>query len=76
MKHDPGKAFKIEKGLLESGHLSGVKTHNIDINVRHCFVRGNCCPEQRISNENYNVWVSLHKDSGEIINAGCTCVAR
>ena len=49
--------------------------NDIDINVRYCFVRGNCCPEQRISNANYDVWVWLDKDSGEIINAGCTCVA-
>ena len=31
MKHDAGKAFKSRKSLLESGHLSGIKTH-IDIN--------------------------------------------
>ena len=49
--------------------------NDIDINVRYCFVRGNCCPEQRILNANYDVWVWLDKDSGDIINAGCTCVA-
>ena len=61
MKHDAGKDFKSGKGLLESGHLIGIKTHNIDINVRYCFVRGNSCPEQRTSNANYNVRVCLHK---------------
>ena len=75
MKHDAGTAFKSGKSLLESGYLSGIKTHNIGINIRYCFVRGNCCLEQRISNANCDVWVCLHKDSGEIINAGCTCVA-
>ena len=68
------KLSKVEKSLLESGHLIGIKTHNIDINIRYCFVRGNCCPEQRISNTNHDVWVCLHKDSGKIINAGYTCV--
>ena len=55
MKHEAGKTFKSGKSLLESGHLSGTKTHNIDINVRYCFVRGNCCPEQRISNANHYI---------------------
>ena len=49
--------------------------NDIDINVRYCFVRGNCCPEQRISNASYNVCVCLHKDGGEIINTGCISVA-
>ena len=49
--------------------------NDIDINVRYCFVRGNCCHEQRILNANYDVWVWLDKDSGDIINTGCTCVA-
>ena len=66
IKHDAGKAFKSGKKFI--------KTHNIDINIRYCFVRGNCCPEQRISNTNHDVWVCLHKDSGKIINAGYTCV--
>ena len=74
-KHDAKKAFKSGKSLLESGHLSGIKTHNIDINVRYCFVRGDYCPEQRISNANYDVWVCLHKDSEEIVNAGYSSVA-
>ena len=49
--------------------------NDIDINVRYCFVRVNYCPEQRILNANYDVWVWLDKDSGDIINADCTCVA-
>ena len=75
MKHDAGKAFKSGKILFKSRHLSGIKTHNSDINVRYSFVRDCCRPEQRISNANYDVWVCLHKDSGEITNAGCTRAA-
>ena len=75
MKHDAGKAFKNGNSLFKSRHLSGIKTHNSDINVRYSFVRDCCHPEQRISNANYDVWVCLHKDSGEITNAGCTHVA-
>ena len=38
MKQDTGKDFKSGKSLLGSRHLCGIKTHNIDINVRFCFV--------------------------------------
>ena len=40
MKHDAEKAYKNGKSSLELGHLSGIKTNNIDINVRYRFVRG------------------------------------
>ena len=60
-KYDAGKAFKNGKSLLRSGHLTNIKTHIIDLNVRYCFVRCNCCPEQRLSNTDYDVWVCLQK---------------
>ena len=34
-----------------------------------------CVPEQRVTREPYDVWVSLHKDSGEVIVGDCQCVA-
>ena len=39
--------------------------NDIDINVRYCFVRGNCCPEQRISNANYDVGFGWTKIVGK-----------
>ena len=79
LSHLPDTLYKAFKnGNRKSRHLSGIKTHNSDINVRYSFVRDCCHPEQRISNANYDVWVCLHKDSGGIMvetNAGCTHVA-
>ena len=72
---DAGKAFKGGKSLLLSGHLKNVMTHTISPNIRYCFVKCLCHPEQRIGKDPYTVWVSLHKDSGAVVNGGCTCVA-
>ena len=44
-------------------------------NLRYCFVRGLCHPEQKLSKPPYNVWVCLHKDSGTIVNGHCSCTA-
>ena len=44
-------------------------------NVRYCFVPGLCFPEQKLSKALYNVWVILHKDTGNVINGHCTCTA-
>ena len=74
-KHEAGKAFKGGKSLLESGHLENVMTNAISPNIRYCFVRGICLPEQKVSNDYYNVWVCLHKDSSEVICGECSCVA-
>ena len=74
-KYDAGKAFKNGKSLLRSGHLTNIKTHMINLNVKYCFVRCNCWSEKRLSNTDYDVRVCLHKDTGEVINCGCNCVA-
>ena len=73
--HDAGKAYKGGKSLLESGHISNVMTHSISANIRYCFVRGMCCPEQKQSRNDYDVWLCLHKDTGEILTADCKCTA-
>ena len=75
VKSDAGKAFKGGKSLLLSGHLINVMVHMITPNVRYCFVRGLCHPEQRLSKPPYNVWVCLHKDSGEVVTGECSCIA-
>ena len=73
--HDAGKAYKGGKSLLVSGHISNVMTHSISANIRYCFVRGMCCPEQKLSKNDYDVWLCLHKDTGEIMTADCKCAA-
>jgi len=75
VKSDAGKAFKGSKSLLLSGHLINVMVHMITPNVRYCFVRGLCHPEQRLPKPLYNVWVCLHKDSGEEVTGECSCIA-
>jgi len=75
LKSDAGKAFKGGKSLLLSGHLINVMVHMITPNVRYCYIRGLCHPEQRLSKPPYNVWVCLHKDSGEVVTGECSCVA-
>ena len=75
--HNAGKAYKGGKSLLESGHISNIMTHTISIssNIRYCFVRGMCCPEQKQSKDDYDMWICLHKDTGAIMTADCKCVA-
>ena len=69
------KAQDKGAGLLVSNHLSNVKSHVISQNVRYCFVAAECTPEERLHNAPYNVWVCLHKDTGKVISAECTCIA-
>lgn len=71
--NEAGKAYKGVKSLLLSGHLSNVMIHMLSPDVRYCFVRGLCLPEQKFSNSRYNVRVILQKDNGSIINGHCGC---
>lgn len=70
---DAGKAYTGGKSLLLSGHLSNIMVHMLSPNVRYCFARSLCLPEQKLSNKPYNVWVILHKDNGCIIDGHCGC---
>ena len=63
------------KSLLLSGHIKNVMTHSISLNIRYCFVKGLCHPEQKLGQNPYTVWICLHKDSGAAVNGECTCVA-
>ncbi|XP_057297429.1 uncharacterized protein LOC130629386 [Hydractinia symbiolongicarpus] len=74
-KNNAGKAFKGGNSLLQSGHVSNVMTHMISPNIRYCFVRGSCLPEQKLSKDPYSVWVCLHKDFGDVITGDCSCTA-
>ena len=74
-KNNGGKAYRSGKSLLHSEHLSNVMTHNISNNIRYTFVCGYCFPEQQTSNKPYDVWVCLHKDTGNIVEGACSCVA-
>ena len=71
-----GKAFKGGKCLLFSGHIKNVMTHSISSNIRCCFVKGLCHPDQKLRQNTSPVWIYLHKDSGAVVNGECTCAAR
>ena len=70
-----GKAYKGGQSLLESGDLTNIMSHAISSNIRYCFVRGLCLPEQKLNKSAYNVWIVLHKDTGNIITGDCSCPA-
>ena len=72
---DAGKAFQGGKSLHVSEHLNNLMVHMISSNIRYCFVRGLCHPEQKLSKQPYNVWMCLHEDSCLIVNGHCTCPA-
>ena len=75
-QNDAGKAFAGGKSLLQSDHLFNVMVNTISPNIRYCFVKGLCYPEQKFKTKDaYDVWVCLHKDSGIIETGDCSCVA-
>lgn len=75
-QHEAGKAFQGGKSLLLSGHVFNVMVHTISPSIRYCFVKGLCHAEQKFKTKKpYEVWVSVHKDSGQIKSADCMCVA-
>ena len=74
-KNDAGKAYNNGKSLMESGHVTNVMSNMLSPNLRYCFIRCQCFPEQKLSNSPYDVWVCIHKDTGEVICSNCSCTA-
>ena len=72
---DVPKAILKGKSLESSGHVFNVECHTISPNLKYCFVRGKCVPQQRTHNKPYELWICLHKESGEVVTAECNCVA-
>ena len=64
---DAGKAFKGGKSFLLSGHIKNVITHSINSNIRYCFVKGLCHPEQNLGQ---NPYTELF---GTVVNGKFTC---
>ena len=50
-------------------------THSTSSNIRYCFVKGFCHPEEKLGQNPYTLWICLHKDSGAVANGECTGVA-
>ena len=72
---DASKAILKGKSLESSGHVFNVECHTISPNLKYCFVRGKCVPQERTHNKPYELWICLHKESGEVVTAECNCVA-
>ena len=72
---DAEKAFKGGKSLLFSGHIKNVMTRLISSNIRYCFVKGLCHPEQKLGQNPCAVSICLHKEGGAVVNGECMCVA-
>ena len=50
-------------------------THSTSSNIRYCFVKGFCHPEEKLGQNPYTLWICLHKDSGAVVNGECMGVA-
>lgn len=69
------KDMKQGQSLLTSNHIYDVMFHHITTNVKYCFVRGCCVPEEKTNSDSYSLWVCVHKEIGEVLTAECTCFA-
>ena len=72
---DAPKAILKGKSLESSRHVFNVECNTISPNLKYCFVRGKCVPQERTHNKPYEPWICLHKESGEVVTAECNCVA-
>ena len=63
------------KSLYLSGHVGSLLYHGISPNISYCFVKTTVVPQTRISEDPYDVWVAVHKESGTVSTAHCTCLA-
>ena len=69
------KAIVKGSSLLDSRHVMGVTFHNISPDIKYCFIRGKCLPQERTNNKPYEPWVCLKKDDGSVVTGECTYVA-
>ena len=72
---DAPKAILKGKSLESSGHVFDVECHTISPNLKYCFVQGKCVPQERTHNKPNELWICLHKESGEVVTAECNCIA-
>ena len=60
---------------FDSKRLREVYYHKIHADSPYCFVKSECCPSMKVSHEMHKVWICIHKKSGKIISAYCSCFA-
>ncbi|XP_042144335.1 uncharacterized protein LOC115311463 [Ixodes scapularis] len=68
------KAFKSldSYNYLQCGWVGALSVHQVDEAVT--YIKGQVKPSQAVNNPAKNVWVCA-KNTGEVITAGCTCMA-
>ena len=47
--------------------------HPITTDSKYCYLKAMCSPSQRMSEKAHEVWVALHKETGTINSAFCSC---
>ena len=72
--HGP-KAILKGASLFESQHLTETSFHNISPDIKYCFIRGKCIPQERANSMPYEPSVCLKKDDGSVVTAECSCGA-
>ncbi|XP_070548423.1 uncharacterized protein [Ptychodera flava] len=66
---------KEGESLYLSGHVTGVEYHSISPNLSYCFVRATVGRQKAQTEAPYNIWVVIHKHTGSVKSAYCTCPA-
>ena len=66
-----GKAYSY----FDSKWLKNISYHPIADNSKLCFLMSESTPSQNISHTPHKMWVLVHKESGKIVKAYCTCFA-
>lgn len=69
------KNYRQDNGykLYKDGHISNVRMYNIP-NSDYNYVSATCVRETTLSEKPYITWI-LQKKDGQVISAGCACVA-
>ncbi|KAG0421434.1 hypothetical protein HPB47_002670 [Ixodes persulcatus] len=57
---------------LQSGWVGKLSVHQIDAEL--CYVKGQVTPSQSVKQTTHTAWACA-RDSGEVLTAGCTCMA-
>ena len=68
-------AKKQGQSLVTSNHIFEVMFHHISTNVKYCFIRCRCVPEEKTDSDPYSLWVCVHKKNGAVLTAECSCFA-
>jgi len=71
------KSYKTGKGFAYyyNDWLKEVFYHPIKKDSEVCYLKANCTPSNRLSDEPHSVWIKAKKDSGDIYSAYCSCTA-